>query len=227
MPLTLAFDVYGTLINPHGVVSLLSEMMGEKAQVFSNSWRAKQLEYSFRRALMKQYVPFSQCTSEALEFTCLQYQVALSDQQKQTLLTMYLKLPAFNDTLIALQHLKTKGYRLFAFSNGTYEAVASLLNHAQIAPLFEGIISTDEVRSFKPDPAVYQHFLEKTQATAKQAWLISSNPFDVTGAIASGMKAIWIQRDHEANFDPWDIQPTSTSRSLHTLDTIITANKSK
>ena len=52
MATTLAFDVYGTLINTHGVLSLLDDMIGDNAQAFSNTWREKQLEYSFRRGLM-------------------------------------------------------------------------------------------------------------------------------------------------------------------------------
>jgi len=34
-PLTLAFDVYGTLINTHGVIVALKEHVGEKASNFS------------------------------------------------------------------------------------------------------------------------------------------------------------------------------------------------
>ena len=35
MATTLAFDVYGTLINTHGVVSLLENMVGDNARAFS------------------------------------------------------------------------------------------------------------------------------------------------------------------------------------------------
>jgi 2-haloacid dehalogenase len=52
MSVTLAFDVYGTLIDTHGVVSALQALIGDKAKDFSHSWREKQLEYSFRRGLM-------------------------------------------------------------------------------------------------------------------------------------------------------------------------------
>jgi 2-haloacid dehalogenase len=37
MATILAFDVYGTLINTHGVISLLENMIGDKAQNFSNT----------------------------------------------------------------------------------------------------------------------------------------------------------------------------------------------
>ncbi len=51
MSVTLAADVYGTLIDTQGVVSTLKEMVGSKAEKFSCTWREKQLEYSFRREL--------------------------------------------------------------------------------------------------------------------------------------------------------------------------------
>ena len=43
MPITLAFDVYGTLIDTHNVVSELEQIVGDKAAAFSHTWRDKQL----------------------------------------------------------------------------------------------------------------------------------------------------------------------------------------
>ena len=52
MKYTIAFDVYGTLINTSGVFQLLQKMIGAQALPFMELWRSKQLEYSFRRGLM-------------------------------------------------------------------------------------------------------------------------------------------------------------------------------
>ena len=48
MSATLGFDVYGTLIDTQGVLSSLENMIPDKAKSFSQTWREKQLEYSFR-----------------------------------------------------------------------------------------------------------------------------------------------------------------------------------
>lgn len=40
---TLAFDVYGTLIDTDGVVDRLREWIGSQAETFSQTWRSKQL----------------------------------------------------------------------------------------------------------------------------------------------------------------------------------------
>jgi len=61
---------------------------------------------------------------------------------------------------------------------------------------------------------VYSHFLRRADSVGTDSWLVSSNPFDVTGAISSGIRVEWIQRTPEAIFDPWDIQPTIVISSL-------------
>ena len=66
---TIAFDVYGTLVNPLAMADRLKSLVGDAAGRFDELWRTKQLEYSFRRGLMRAYQPFSVCTWEALLYT--------------------------------------------------------------------------------------------------------------------------------------------------------------
>lgn len=218
MTVTLAFDVYGTLIDTHGVVSKLQEIIGARAKEFSYTWREKQLEYSFRRGLMQYYENFAVCTSHALDFTCIYYKFSLTKKQKHELLDCYRTLPVFKDVKDGLARLKKAGFRLYAFSNGTKDAVETLLIETGIRDFFLGIVSVDDLKSFKPNPAVYSHFLRKSGASGNSAWLISSNPFDVIGAISAGMSAAWVRRSQEAVFDPWGIEPTITVGSLGELN---------
>lgn len=217
MAVTLAFDVYGTLIDTHGVVAKLGELVGDRATDFSSAWRDKQLEYSFRRGLMQNYRNFAVCTRDALDYTCARFGVEFMPGQKQALLDIYRELPAFDDVQDALSELSARGCRLYAFSNGSEEAVETLLAAVGIRERFLGVVSCDDVRSFKPNPAVYAHFLRQAQATGSEAWLISGNPFDVIGAISAGMRAAWVQRSADAVFDPWGFEPTITVTSLAEL----------
>ena len=89
MSITLAFDVYGTLIDTQGVVAVLREMIGNKAEKFSRTWRDKQLEYSFRRGLVRNYENFAVCTSNALDYTCTYCKSPLTKEQKNELLGIY------------------------------------------------------------------------------------------------------------------------------------------
>jgi len=224
MAITLAFDVYGTLIDTHGVLSALETLVGENAKAFSNRWRDKQLEYSFRKGLMQNYENFAVCTSQALDYTCAYYGTDLSYHQKKELMGIYRVLPAFDDVKEGLARLKSAGFRLFAFSNGAADALEVLLKNAGIRDLFLGVVSCDDVKSFKPNPGVYSYFLRQSQATGGESWLVSSNPFDVIGAISAGMKSAWIRRSSEAVFDPWGIEPTITVSSLVELEHQFTKN---
>lgn len=224
MAITLAFDVYGTLIDTHGVIVKLEKFLGNKASLFSQFWREKQLEYSFRRGLMRSYKDFSVCTREALEYTLAFYKVKISEEEKESLLKSYAVLPPFVDVEDGLKAAQNAGFRLFAFSNGSAEMVVKLLTNSGLLELFIDVVSVDEVKSFKPDPAVYQHFLKRADSKADATWLVSSNPFDVIGAISSGMQAAWVKRKPDAVFDPWEYKPTIIIENLGDLARKISGN---
>ncbi|MCP4784364.1 MAG: haloacid dehalogenase type II, partial [Fuerstiella sp.] len=156
---TLAFDVYGTLIDTDGVVSRLREWIGSQAETFSQTWRSKQLEYSFRRGLMRRYENFAVCTRHALDFCCVEYDVSFSAEQKDVLLQSYRALPAFGDVEESLVGLKAEGHHLFAFSNGSSEAVEEVLQTNSLREWFGGVVSCDPLKSFKPNPVVYDYFM--------------------------------------------------------------------
>ncbi|MCW9035747.1 MAG: haloacid dehalogenase type II [Rhodospirillales bacterium] len=217
MTITLGFDVYGTLIDTQGILAELEKRVGDKAAAFSQIWRDKQLEYSFRRGLMQNYENFAVVTRNALDYTGLYLKQSLSDTDKQALMAAYKVLPAFDDVRACLEQARDADFKLYAFSNGSQEAVEGLLVAAGIRELFHGVVSVDSIKSFKPNPGVYSHFLRETGSTGGEAWLISSNPFDVIGAISAGMRAAWIQRNPEMVFDPWGIDPTLSLPSLSTL----------
>ena len=217
MTITLAFDVYGTLINTDGVAITLRKHIGDKATEFSRTWREKQLEYPFRRGLMRNYEPFDACIKNALDFTSSYFKVALNQKAKDELINAYNNLSTFHDVESSLAILNSTGFRIFALSNGSANTVELLLNNANIRSYFLDIVSVDEIKSYKPNPDVYSHFLTRAEALRENSWLISSNPFDVIGAVSYGMRAAWIKRSAEALFDPWGIEPTLTLNGLSNL----------
>jgi 2-haloacid dehalogenase len=214
---TLALDVYGTLINPHAITTRLSEHLGARADAFSQLWRSKQLEFSFRRGLMGDYADFSVVTRDALEYTNATLGARLSDAFKEELLSDYTRLDAFEDVPEALARLRAEGRALYAFSNGKPADLESLLNYAGIAGLLDGVVSVHDVQSFKPDPKVYAHFSRATGTQPENTRLVSSNAFDIVGAQACGWKTAWVKRDAGAVFDGWGPDPDTTIESLDGL----------
>ncbi|MGK0398370.1 MAG: 2-haloacid dehalogenase [Gammaproteobacteria bacterium] len=221
MTTTLAFDIYGTLIDTQGISQKLYDVIGDQSIEFAHRWREKQLEYTFRRGLMRCYQNFSTCTAQALDYTNQLFATNISPTDKKALMGAYETLPAFADVTESLILAEKAGFRLFAFSNGSESAVEKLLQNAGIRSYFEGVISVDSLKTFKPNPDVYQYFLDTTNSQAENSWLVSSNPFDVIGAISVGMKAAWLQRNVNALFDPWEFTPTVTVKHLSQLPELI------
>lgn len=210
---TFAFDIYGTLIDPMALGQELKVMIGDQAESFNNLWRDKQLEYSFRKAAMKQFNHFNECTTQALEYCDAFFKTGLSEIQKGELLAMYRKLPAYPETVECLQNLKEK-HEIIALSNGRKEDLISLFENAGIKQYFNQIISVDEVKTFKPSPDVYNLLAQKSTSSKEDTWLVSANSFDVIGAAACGLQSIWIKRNPNAIFDPFGISYTMAFDSL-------------
>ncbi|NTW53428.1 MAG: HAD hydrolase-like protein [Chlorobaculum sp.] len=113
-----------------------------------------------------------------------------------------------------LERARDARFRLFSFSNGLACDVESLLDHAGIRAFFIDCVSVEEIRSFKPEPAVYRHFMKRAESLPERTCLISQNPFDVTGTHAVGINSLWVWRSSDAVFDPWEFQPAATVSGL-------------
>jgi len=213
----LAFDVYGTLIDPFRMEEHLRPVFGDRAKEASELWRSKQIEYSFRRAIMKKYRPFDACTAQALRFVSAQLGIALSAEAQTNLLSKYQELPAYPDVRAALDEVAARGFTIAACSNGTESAVRASLGHVGILSRFSKIVSVDAIRTFKPDPAVYEHLVAELRTPRDRVWLISSNPFDVIGAKACGLRTAWVRRDPKRAFDPWEFEPDMVVNGLKEL----------
>jgi len=213
----LGFDVYGTLIDTSAIGAEIERLLPGRGAAFAAAWRQKQLEYTFRRAAMETYRDFDVCTGAALEYTNAAFRAQLTEPQKERLLESYRHLPPFPDVVPALDALHAEGARLLAFSNGVAQTVHDLLCNAGIRDRFEDIVSVDEVKTFKPDPVAYLHYVRRACASCTACWLVSANPFDVIGAVSAGMQAAWVQRDPAVPFDPWELGPTAVVADLGEL----------
>lgn len=132
--------------------------------------------------------------------------------------------PDVNPTLSRLA--STPHVTPVVFTNGTKPMVSQSLSRSKdLAPYsnaFRDIVSVDDVRQFKPAPAVYKH-LAQTLGMEHQMddiWVITANPFDVNGARNTGMQAIWIDRGLTGWTDRAEpeLSPTAV---LHSLEDVI------
>ncbi len=218
MPHAIGFDIYGTLVDPLEMNEHLRPLVGEDlADRMSELWRDKQIEYTFRRALMHRYEDFGVCTKKALVYATRVLGVELSEVEQDRLIEEYQNLRPFPDVIPGIEALKERGHTLVAFSNGAEATARTLLERAGVLPHLEGVISVDDLKTFKPNPQVYLYLAGRLRRAPQETWLVSSNPFDVIGAKVAGLKAAWIQRTPSVQFDPWDIEPDLVAPDLEAL----------
>jgi 2-haloacid dehalogenase len=117
---------------------------GDLAERFAATWRERQIDWAFRRALMGRYVDFDVVTREAFRATSALLGVDLQTAEAG-LFDTYRRLPAFADAHDGLVRLAEAGHRLVAFSNGVGATLRSLLTHARLMPPLADVVSVDEV----------------------------------------------------------------------------------
>jgi 2-haloacid dehalogenase len=213
----IGFDIYGTLVDPLEMNEPLRPLAGEKADHMGKLWRDKQIEYTFRRGLMRNYEDFGVCTRQSLVFAARALEVDLSEEDQETLIEEYQNLRAFPDVIPGIEALRREGRVFVAFSNGVEATTRTLLSRAGVLPHLHGVVSVDELKTFKPDPEVYRYLARYLERTPYETWLVSSNPFDVIGAKNAGLKAVWLKRDPDAQFDPWGFEPDLIVPDLEVL----------
>ena len=217
MPEVIGFDIYGTLVDPLDMDEHLREMVGEGAERFSALWREKQVEYTWRRGLMREYADFGVCTRQALDFAALSFGLELTDAQRERLLEEYQNLRPFSDVLPGLERLQSGGHTLVAFSNGVERTARVLLERGGVLDHLEAVVSVDDAGTFKPDPEVYRYLARRLDRPVGETWLVSSNAWDVIGAKSAGLRAAWVRRNPATVFDPWGIEADLVVEDLEQL----------
>ena len=114
----LAFDLYGTLVDPAAVSGELSQVLGDAGGLeAARLWRLKQLEYTFRLTAMGYYEDFRWVTERALGFALASLGVSLPAGQSRRLSGLYDHLPPFPGLVEARLNDKLRGNPRVEVSN--------------------------------------------------------------------------------------------------------------
>ena len=202
------FDAYGTLFDVHSAVSIYQAEIGENANQISALWRTKQLEYTWLRSLMGRYIDFERVTSDALTYA-LESHNAINAELQNKLMSAYRSLSCYPEVVDVLQRLGEAGIKRAILSNGSPSMLHAAVKSGGLDPLFEAVISVDELKTYKPTPDVYQLCCDQLGVDANQVLFHSSNAWDAVGAKSFGFNVAWINRfgqpqeklDYHADFE--------------------------
>jgi 2-haloacid dehalogenase len=187
------FDAYGTLFDVHAAIARHRDAAGPDADRFSDMWRTKQLEYTWTLTLAGRYVDFWTLTEQALDYTFARVP-SVDRALRGKLLDSYLKLAAFPEARATLNALKARGVPLAILSNGSPRMLAAAVEAAGLADLLDAVLSIEAVRVYKPRREAYELVGRALQVAPADVTFVSSNRWDVMGAVGFGFTALWVNR---------------------------------
>ena len=218
------FDAYGTLFDVTSATRMVaneeeySNFSNHSVKV-SNTWRIKQLEYSWLRNIMHEYIDFWQITKDALDFALEENQIK-NENLRQRLLDVYWNLSAYPEAQDVLTTLKANNIQTGILSNGSKQMLNSAVVSANLKNYLDKIISIDGIEIYKPDPKVYEMVLDQFNCKKEEVLFISSNGWDIAGASKFGFTTLWINR----NLIPKDrltFMPNKITNNLSTIPNIL------
>ena len=212
----LVLDAYGTIFDVHSVTRRADELFPGRGAALSAAWRAKQLEYTWQRTLMKRYEDFSRVTVSSLDWALELLQLEADDAARRSLIDEYRKLATFPEAPAALEALSRKR-ALAILSNGHPDMLNAVVEHNGLKPLFRGgVLSVHPARVFKPDPAVYRLAEDALGVPRALMGFVSSNGWDAAGAKSFGFRVFWINRG-KAPVERLGVRPDETVADLAEL----------
>jgi 2-haloacid dehalogenase len=189
----VVFDAYGTLFDVHSAVGRHMAQMGPDAARFSETWRTKQLEYSWVLSLAGRYEPFWTLTEQALDYAFVRFP-DIDRSLRQQLLEAYRTLDAYPEVQATLHALRSQGLRTGILSNGDPGMLNEAVASAQLAEDLDAVLSVDAAQVFKTSPRTYALVLRAFSVDAAEVVFVSSNRWDIAGAAAFGFKPVWVNR---------------------------------
>jgi len=189
----IAFDAF-TTFDPRPVFALADQLFPGRGAELSNAWRVRQFEYQWLRALSGRYADFRQATEEALVFAANLLKLDLSAEKRDRLMEAYLELKAWPDAAPALRSLREQGVRLALLSNATRPMLEAWIDRSGLESTYEYVLSTDEIKTYKPDPRAYRMAVEAFGLTIDDIAFAAFGGWDVAGAKWFGYTTFWVNR---------------------------------
>jgi 2-haloacid dehalogenase len=217
----VAFDAFA-VFDFRPIFRACEEAFPGRGSDLSNAWRVRQFEYQWLRALAGRYEDFWQTTMSALDFAARSLQLELSSRVRDSLMQGYLALRAWPDVPDALAELRGSGKQLALLSNVTPQILHAGLKSSGLAGIFHHAISTDRIRSFKPDPRAYQLGADTLGLHKKAIMFVAYAGWDVAGSKWFGYPTFWNNRQNAAG-EGLGVTPDGTGETLNELTLFLEA----
>lgn len=189
----VAFDAF-PIFDPRPIAALTEEIFPGRGAEMGKTWRTRQFEYTWLRTAGGHYADFWQVTEDALVFAARDLKLDLDSQKRARLMNAYLQLKAWPDVSHSLKSLKAAGIRLAFLSNFSRQMLETNVKNSGLDAMFEQILTTDEVKQFKPAPRAYQMAVDALGVSRSAILFAAFAGWDASGAKWFGFPTAWVNR---------------------------------
>jgi 2-haloacid dehalogenase len=216
----VVFDAYGTLFDVYSVTACAERWFPGKGTELSLLWRQKQVEYSWLRTMSQKYKSFWEITEDALIYAMSRLALPIDDSAIGALMKEYTVLSLFSENKAVLVKLKSSGAKLGILTNGNREMIDAVLLSAGLEDMFDHVLTSDQVGTFKTSSAMYDLAPQAFGVTKGEILFVSSNGWDAAAATWYGMNTFWVNRTGIC-FESLDVMPTFTDVDLNGLVRVV------
>lgn len=208
------FDCYGTLIDWNaGIGAVLERLYGDE-QAPALLRRYHELEPQVQA---ESYRSYAEVLTLTLERLANDVGYGIPEGESGVLTHSLPDWPPFREVPEALAELRRRGWNLAILSNTDHALIVE--SEKRLGVPIDLIVTAEDVRSYKPAHAHWEHFFELTTVDRAHHVHVGASLFhDVAPAHELGLKVVWINRLGEQAYPAPDRELQDLSGLPDTLD---------
>ena len=165
-----------------------------EAESFKKLWHHLLVSENHRTAFAR-YRDFTEALKDSLLYTLRYFNVPGSPEDVKLMLDRWDEVKPFPDTVPAMQK-QQEMTKVLIFSNVETRYLDMMVNKMEgYKPDFVG--NMEQAGTCKPSPKAYYWVLKKNQLNVEDVLYCARPQWDVQGALALGMKGVWLNRAQE------------------------------
>jgi len=215
----VAFDGF-TLLDFRPLPSAAERLFPGHGARFQELFQSRLFEYGWLRVLGGQYRDFEGLSADAFRYASAALKLAPSTGEMRGYLETLVQLPPWPEAVPVLTELRAAGLKLAFLSNFTPGMLARIVRRTGIDRLMDPPLSTDAVRSYKPDPRAYRLAIDAFGLPKERIAFVAHGGWDAAGAGWFGYRTYWINRSGIAS-DELGIAPAAVLPSLTPLPGLV------
>jgi 2-haloacid dehalogenase len=188
-PKVVLFDVFETMLQLEGLRSRFVDVGRPEHEL--ELFFARTLRDGMALSLAGSSPPFAEVARSALITTTGRM---LSEEAVLYVLAGFEELPPHLDVEPALMLLANAGVPAYALTHGSAQVAAKALDKAQLRSYLRGVLSTEQLATFKPPARVYEWACRQVNGVPPTTALVAAHSWDVHGAVRAGLLGGFVTR---------------------------------